>query len=238
MDVFFAVTVFFSVLVILYAYQKGKIDYSAVIASGLVGLIALLTVGAEWIYLILAFFVLGNLVTRYRYAVKEGYGVAEKVRSYRNVFGNGGAAMVFAVLYKVSGGNNVFLLGYIGAMASAAADTFATEIGEVHGSIPRMVTNFKKAAIGTNGAISLAGCFAALAGAAMISVIPLFFDLGFNRLTFFVFGTISGLFGCYVDSIVGATLEGRSKFLDNHMTNFLGTLAGGTCALVLYLFFH
>jgi uncharacterized protein (TIGR00297 family) len=236
MDVFFAVTVFFSVLVILYAYQKGKIDSSAVIASGLVGVVALLTVGVQ-IYLILAFFVFGNLVTRYKYRIKEGYGVAEKVRNYQNVFGNGGAAMVFAVLYKISG-ENIFLLGFIGAMASAAADTFATEIGEVHGGSPYMVTNLRKAAIGTNGAISLAGCFAALTGAAIISVIPYFFYASFDRLSFFVFGTFSGFFGCYFDSLVGATLEGRSKFLDNHMTNFIGTLAGGTFALVLYLFFH
>lgn len=237
MDVFFAATVFLSVLVILYAYVKGKIDLSAVIASGLVGVITLLTVGAQWLYLILAFFVLGNLVTRYKYKVKEGYGVAEKVRSYQNVFGNGGAAMVFAVLYNLSG-NNVFLLGFVGAIASAAADTFATEIGEVHGGSPYMVTNFKKAAIGVNGAISLAGCAAALLGAAMISVIPYFFYGSFNRLSFFVLGAFSGFFGCYIDSLVGAMLEGRSRFLDNHMTNFLGTLSGGACALILYLIFH
>jgi uncharacterized protein (TIGR00297 family) len=237
MDIFFISTILLSVFIILYAYLRGRIDLSAVFASGFVGAVALFTVGVEWIYLILAFFILGNLVTRYKYKVKEGYGVAEKVRSYRNVFGNGGAAMVFAVLYKLSEGNPVFLLGYAGAMASAAADTFATEIGEVHGSCPRMVTNLKKAVIGTNGAISCAGCLAALMGAALISYLPYFFSGSFNKYLFFVFGTFSGFFGCYIDSWVGATLEGRSKFLDNHMTNFLGTLAGGICGVALYLIF-
>ena len=237
MDIFFVSTIILSVLIILYAYLRGKIDLSAVFASGLVGAIALFTVGADWIYLILAFFVLGNLVTRYKYKVKEGYGVAEKVRSYQNVFGNGGAAMVFAILYALSGGKQVFLLGYAGALALAAADTFATEIGEVHGKCPRMVTNLKKAVIGTNGAISCAGCLASLTGAALVSSIPYLFAGSYNKDAFFVFGTLSGFFGCYVDSWVGATLEGRSKFLDNHMTNFIGTLAGGACGVVLYLIF-
>jgi uncharacterized protein (TIGR00297 family) len=236
MDIFIS-TILLSVLIILYAYLRGRIDLSAVFASGLVGAIALLTVGVEWIYLILAFFVLGNLVTRYRYKVKEGYGVAEKVRSYRNVFGNGGAAMVFALLYALSKGENVFLLGYAGAMASAAADTFATEIGEVHGRSPRMVTTLKKAAIGTNGAVSFAGCLAALLGASLVSSMPFLFAGSYNKELFFVLGTFSGFLGCYVDSWVGATLEGRSKFLDNHMTNFIGTLAGGIFGVVLYLIF-
>jgi len=96
------VTVVFSVVVILYAYVKKKIDLSAAVASGVVGVAALLMVGVEWIYLILAFFVYGNLVTRYKYKVKERYGVAEKARTYRNVFGNGGAALLFAFFYAVS----------------------------------------------------------------------------------------------------------------------------------------
>jgi len=59
-------------------------------------------------------------------------------------------------------------------MASAAADTFATEIGEVHGGCPRLVTNMKKTAVGTNGGVTLVGCFAAFLGSALIAVIPCF----------------------------------------------------------------
>jgi len=50
-----------------------------------------------------------------------------------------------------------------------------------------------------------------------------------------VFGSLSGFLGCCVDSIIGAALEGRSRFFDNHMTNFLGTLAGGVFGIVFYL---
>lgn len=238
MNHFFAGTILFSVLIIVFAYAKGKIDFSAVIASGIVGSVALLTVGPDWIYLILAFFILGNLVTRYKYKVKEGYGVAEKVRSYKNVFGNGGAALVFALLYKMSEGSPIFMLGYTGAMASAAADTFATEIGLVHGGTPRMVSSLKKAAIGTNGGITFAGCLAALLGSTLISCIPLLFNGGLDKTLFFVLGSVSGFLGCYVDSWIGATIEGKSKLLDNHMTNFIGTLAGGIFGVAFYLIFN
>ena len=236
-DFFLIFTVVLSGAAIVYAYLKGKIDRSAVAASGIIGAVALLTVGVSWLYLILAFFVAGNMVTRYKYEIKEHEGVAEKTRTFRNVFGNGGAAIVYALLYQMTGGNTLFLVGFTGAMATAAADTFATEIGEVHAREPRMITNFRKARVGTSGAISLPGCIAALAGAAIIAWIPLFFQLEFYETILFAVGTISGFLGCLVDSFIGATMEKKIRVIDNHMTNFLGTLSGGVSAIIIYSLF-
>ena len=50
----------------------------------------------------------------------------------------------------------------------------------------------------------------------------------------FFIGTTAGVIGSFVDSFVGATIEGRLKLMDNHMTNFIGTLAGGTVAVILF----
>ena len=233
-DLFLVYTVLLAAAAIVYAYVKGKIDLSAVAASGIIGAVALLTVGGLWLYLILAFFVAGNLVTRYRYDVKEHEGVAEKTRSFQNVFGNGGAAIVYALLYQLTGGNNLFILGFAGAMATATADTFATEIGEVHALEPRMITTFRKVRVGTSGAVSLPGSVAALAGAAIIAWIPLFFQPAFDMYRFFAAVTVSGFLGCLVDSIIGATMERKVRIIDNHMTNFIGTLFGGAFALAIY----
>ena len=142
-DIFFVFTIIVSGLIIVYAYWQKKIETSAVLASVFVGLFALFTVGPYWLYLILAFFVFGNLVTKFKYDVKKDKGVAEKERTFRNVFGNGGAALVFALFYAFTK-HPVFLMGYLGAMASAAADTFATEIGMVYDIEPRLITTFKK----------------------------------------------------------------------------------------------
>ena len=236
---FLALTLIIAGIVIAYAYIKKKIDASAGLASIAVGLFALFTVGPYWLYLILGFFVFGNLVTRFKYNVKKDKGVAERERTFRNVFGNGGAALVFALFFAVTK-NPIFLLGYLGSMASAAADTFATEIGMVYDIEPRMITTFKKTRIGANGAISTAGTAAAVLGAVSISLIPLLFPssavLGLDKNLVFSIGVLGGLFGSFVDSLVGATIEGKLKIVDNHMTNFIGTLAGGAFAVLLFRF--
>jgi uncharacterized protein (TIGR00297 family) len=233
-DPFFIFTLFVSGLIISSAYWKKKIELSAVLASILVGAFALLTVGAYWLYLILAFFVFGNIVTKFKYNVKKEKGVAEKERTFRNVFGNGGAALVFALFFVVTK-HPVFLMGYLGAMAAAAADTFATEIGMVYDIEPRLITNFRRAKVGVNGAISVAGTTAAVLGAAAISLVPLFYPTpGLDKNMIFFIGTIAGVFGSFVDSFVGATIEGKLELMDNHMTNFIGTLAGGTVAVILF----
>ncbi|MEA3255750.1 MAG: DUF92 domain-containing protein [Candidatus Altiarchaeota archaeon] len=232
-DLFFLATIIFAVVVIFYAYRRKKIDFSALAASGVVGAVALLTVGVYWLYLILAFFIIGNLVTKYRYSAKESLGVAEGVRTYKNVFGNGGAATVFAILYPLTGWNPVLLLGFIGSMATATADTFATEVGGAHDREPRLITNLRKTKAGTSGAISLPGSIGALIGAATISLIPLLFTVELDKTLIFFTGTISGFIGCHVDSLIGATLE-RTRG-NTHITNFLGTLSGGITAILLYL---
>jgi len=231
-DFFFLATVIFAIVIILYAYQKKKIDISALLASGAVGTVALLTVGVDWLYLILAFFIMGNLITKYKYGAKENLGVEEGIRTFRNVFGNGGAATIFAIFYLLTDKNPVLLLGFIGAMATATADTFATEIGQAHEREPRLIINLRKTKVGTSGAVSLPGSIAALIGAGIISSIPLLFSINLDKILIFSIGTISGFIGCNIDSLIGATIE--RKRVDKHMTNFLGTLSGGISAILLY----
>ncbi len=184
----------------------------------------------EGVYLLLGFFVLGNLISRYKYGVKEEEGIAEGTRTFRNVFGNGGAALIYAIFYFLTK-NPLFYLGFLGAMATAGADTFATEMGEAHEKNPKLITNLKKVKIGTPGAISLAGLLGALLGAALVSLIPLAFG---KELLFLLIGTASGFLGCNLDSLIGATIERR--IIDKHMTNFLATLSGGIIAMALFYF--
>jgi uncharacterized protein (TIGR00297 family) len=179
------------------------------------------------IYLVLAFFALGNLVTRYRFSVKAEYKVAEGVRSFLNVFGNGGAATLFSIIFFFSH-LELMLFGVLGAMATATADTFATEVGQAHERKPRMITSGKKVEVGTSGAVSSYGLLASFIGAFLTSLIPAFF--GFGLLVVAV-GTLAGFLGCVVDSFIGATLE--KKLMDTHLTNFIATFCGGLFAILL-----
>lgn len=204
----------------------GKIDFSALIASGFVGLVVIFSLLEDWplLYLVIGFFVFGNLVTKYKYSVKEGYRVAEGVRSFRNVFGNGGAATIFSILFFFTG-LPALLFAVVGSMATAMADTFATEVGQAHEKRPWLITSWKRVEVGRSGAVSIYGLIAALVGAALISSIPLLFG---RHLGVLFIGAFAGFLGCNVDSFIGATVE--RKRLDKHLTNFIATTAGGLAA--------
>lgn len=233
MDTLLIATIVISVLIVLYARIKNKIDLSAVISAGIVGTIVIISVGVYWFYLVLAFFIAGNFITKYRYCEKRMHGIAEGIRTYKNVFGNGGSAMIFAVFYALTN-NPILLFGFMGAMAEAAADTFATEIGQAYEIEPRLITTMKKTNVGRSGAISIHGEIAALMGAAIISAIPLFFPLDFpSKDVILPAGILAGFLGCNVDSILGATVE--KNRMDKHMINFFGTLSGGIFAMLFYL---
>lgn len=227
---FFFVTILVAFSILVYAYWKNKINFSALLGSGVIGVVVIFTMGAEWIYVLLGFFVVGNIVSRYKYGVKERAGVAEGIRTFRNVFGNGGSALIYAIFYFLIR-NPIFQVGFLGAIATAGADTFATEMGEAHEKNPRLITNLKKVKRGAPGAISFPGVGGALIGSALISLLPLIFG---KEIIFLFTGIAGGFLGCNIDSVVGATIE--RKAIDKHMTNFLATLSGGIIAMGLFYF--
>ena len=248
-------TVLVAFSLVLYAYLKRKINTSAFLGTLGLGVVILLALGLEFGYagllLLLAFFVFGNLVTKYKYEKKELLGVAEGggggesggggkgggskgMRDINNVLGNGLSPLVFAVFYGFSQ-KTVFLLGFSGAVATACADTFSTEIGQADGGEPRLITTLKKVPVGTNGGVSLAGLGAALLGSGLISLAALaFVGDGGPYYNFFLFCIFSGFVGCVVDSLLGASVEDRRPLkLNKHQVNILATLFGGVFAIFL-----
>lgn len=216
-----AITVAIAFSFVLYAYIARKISILAFIGTFILGLVILISFGLRFGYIgllaLLAFFLSGNLVTRYKYGKKAALGVAEGNRGMRgmpNVLGNGFAPLVFAVLFALSreNPNVLFLLGFSGAVATACADTFSTEIGEAEGN-PRLITTFKKVPVGTSGGVSLPGFGAALLGSALISLVCLLFALPGEDprilMTFFFVCLLSGFIGSLTDSIFGATIEDK-----------------------------
>ena len=243
-----AITVSVAFSFVLYAYVARKINTSAFIGTLILGVVILVSFGLRFGYIgllaLLAFFLFGNLVTRYKYDEKAQLGVAEGNKGMRgipNVLGNGFAPLIFAVLYAVSisrqSYHTLFLLGFSGAVATACADTFSTEIGEAEGN-PRLITTFKKVPVGTSGGVSLPGFGAALLGSALISLVCLLFVLSGEEprilTTFFLACLLSGFFGSIADSIFGATIEDKNPVnLNKHHVNILSTLSGGLVAMVL-----
>ncbi len=220
-----------------FAFRAKTADLSGLFSAALVGTILLVfaaPMGTQWFLIMLSFFILGSIATKYKFEYKKRIGVEQGkggARGYRNVFANGIIAAAAAVLFGVFQ-MPVFIVLYVGCVATAAADTLASEIG-VTGGIPYLITTFRKVPVGTNGGITFKGEFVALMGSVTISLIALLLNVITPEMM--VLCSIAGFIGTNIDSLIGATLENRG-FLGNAGTNLLATMGGGVFGVVLYIF--
>ena len=183
---------------------------------------------------LLLFLISGTLVTKFKIKEKKKLGlVDEKCRSIGNVLGNGLAPLLF-LTYEKFIGDDYGWAAVFASIATANADTLASEIGKVLGKNPRIILGFKKAKPGEEGAVSVQGEMAALFGAAMIAFVSTFITN--LKLEMFLSILIGGFIGANVDSLIGATLE-KKGITNNDSTNFLSTLIGGFIGLSLFLLF-
>ena len=217
-----------------FAYRFKTADLSGLFSAALLGILLIVFADVRWFIVMLAFFIAGSACTRFRYAEKENLGVEQNrggARGYRNVFANGGVSAAAAILFGVTQ-QPVFIAMFVGSVATAAADTVASEIG-VTGGTPYMITTGKKVPAGTNGGVTLIGELSALICAIGISAVAFF--LGVIDVPTFAICSIAGLVGTNIDSLAGAIIENRG-YIGNAGTNVIGTLGGGLFALAAYWF--
>ncbi|MCQ8893214.1 MAG: TIGR00297 family protein [Methanolinea sp.] len=225
----FAVVIAFSFG--FFSYRTGTADVSGLFSGALIGIVLIIFADIRWFILMLAFFILGSASTRYRFLDKEKMGVEQThggARGYLNVFANGSVSAGAAVLWGVTG-SPVFLALFVGSVATAAADTMASEIGVTEGE-PYLITTGKKVRAGTNGGVTVAGELVSLAGSFTISLLALL--LGIVDLPVALACSIAGFIGTNIDSLVGALME-NPGMIGNAGTNFLATLGGGVVAVVI-----
>jgi uncharacterized protein (TIGR00297 family) len=147
-------------------------------------LMAFLLMRAEpWLFAFLAaFFVLGNLATRFGFARKQARGIAEARggrRGAAEVFGAMGAAAWMTPLVHLArarGGDVApTLLVAAAPLAAKAFDTVSSEIGKAVGGTTISLRSFRRVPPGSGGGVSLAGTLAGLAAAALMAagIVPL-----------------------------------------------------------------
>ena len=172
-----------------------------------VGLATVYGFGWRGLVMLLAFFVSGSLLTK----------GAERRRNARQVIANGGVAALAAL----AGG----WVWFAGALAAATADTWATEIGSHSGTQPRLITTGKPVPAGTDGGMTLLGTTGGIAGAGLVAGLSSVFG---HRGALAI--AVAGVVGMLVDSLLGATVQGKLRWMDNDAVNLAATLTGAACA--------
>jgi len=136
-------------------------------------------------------------------------------RDIRQVLANGGAAALIVIIYALTKNEQWYFI-YLAAIAEAAADTWATEIGTLSSKKPVMITSFKPVDPGRSGGITLPGTISSLTGAAVIVLSGLAaaeiygrsFDIG---AWIWILAVLAGWAGAIFDSILGATIQAQYK---------------------------
>ena len=214
--------IFLIVVIGLITYWRKALDLFGSIFMIIMGIIIILFAGVNWLVLIFIFMFLGLVSTKYKHEYKKDIGVYEGTRSLKNVISNGIVPFVMAAFGNYG--------GFIGSIATATADTLASEVGVVQQ--PRLITTMKKVPPGTDGGISIIGTAAGIIGAGIIGVSAYLLGIFPDPFVTLKISIIAGTVGCFVDSILGAVLE-RRNYISNEYVNLIATITGAALGIIM-----
>lgn len=213
------------------AWRRGSLAHSGVVGAVLVGTLVFGFGGWTWGLTLIAFFISSSLLSHYRQADKQR--VAEKFakgerRDLGQTLANGGVGALLALLVfalvdlpgHTRSGNPLYValtLAFFGVMATVNADTWATELGVLARTTPRLITSGRSVLPGTSGGVTAVGTLAALAGGLFIGVAAFVFiqaaslltrgSLLLSDLPLIPIAAVAGLVGSLFDSLLGATVQ-------------------------------
>ena len=261
----FILGLIFAALIAYAAYRAHSLSKSGAWGAFLEGTIIFGLGGWKWAVLLLTFFISSSLLTRL--FKKRKASLDEKfdkggTRDIGQVLANGAIASIFAGFHFFFPSNPTYWLAFAASLAAVNADTWATELGVLNPSLPRMITSWRPVERGTSGAVSLLGTISAAGGAILIAILASLLTPvkgGWGDLGIF---TIAGLAGALFDSILGATVQAIYRcpncsketeknpfhtcgtatiqvrgwrWLNNDMVNLGCALAGALVGMILYV---
>jgi len=208
------------------------------------GVLLCLSVGWQGELVVLFYFLVGSAVTYIGMAQKEAEGIAEKrsgARGPENVWSSAltgalcavGIAIATTFVAQPSTIVSLLLLGFVASFSTKLSDTCASEVGKAYGQRTFLITTLQPVARGTEGAVSLEGTLAGVAGS--IAIAMLAWGLGLIDLLGVVWCVIAAFIATNIESLIGATVEGKVSWLTHDVVNFLNTLIGAIAAILLAL---
>jgi uncharacterized protein (TIGR00297 family) len=259
----------FSGAIGLVAERRGSLTRSGAAGAVLTGTTIFGFGGLSWGLTLIYFFLSSTFLSHFKEREKSAV-AADKFskgsrRDLSQALANAGVASAAALASGLRGHDApepLLLAAFVGAMATANSDTWATEVGTLSQQPPRLITSGQMVAPGTSGGVTLLGTSAALAGAASVGLVAE--TLGAGKTTALrgrlpLLGLIGGMAGTLADSVLGATVQAMYwcprcqketerqvhgcgqetehlrglRWLDNDGVNFVSTAAGAVVAALV-----
>jgi uncharacterized protein (TIGR00297 family) len=249
-------------VVVIVAYRVRSLSASGAVAAVVVGAAAV-AVGWEWGALLMLYFVSSVLLSHAGRDVKtrRTQSIVAKggPRDATQVLANGGLFALLALVSSVlaDARADTVALAALGALAAAAADTWATEVGTLLGGTPWSLRGLHRVPPGTSGGLTVSGTLAMLAGASFVALAAQRLSIRNALLAI----TVGGVAGALADTLLGemvqerrwcapcereterrvhdcgqaTTLHRGASWLDNDAVNFAATVAGALVAAGLRL---
>ena len=246
------------------AYKKKAFTLSA--ASAAVALLALISLaGVRWLILIVLTFLLLTISEKIvkKATTNENIDDISKKSGARDLVqlgANGGAALICVLLYMWTK-EQMFVCGYVAAIAEAFGDSMASTIGSTsHGKTINLAT-LEEMPSGLSGGVSFRGSVACCLSCFAIALIALI--LGLQTWHQLLISFICSTAGCFLDSLLGATVQVKYKckkcgkvtekekhcdeqteyfsgkpFIDNDIVNILSNFFATAFAILLLAISH
>ena len=228
-------------VLISFAQTTSVLTRAGWVHAGILGTVLWGGIGWTGWLSVVAYLVLGSLVTKLGWQNKQQRGLAEArggQRGPENVWGSAATGAVLALL--IGAGvepRSLLLIGFAASFSAKLADTFGSEIGKRWGRTTVLITTLKPVAPGTEGAISLEGTFASGVGSVLMTVVM--GVLGFlpNWPSWILVASV-GLMATLAESVLGAVAQDRFSWLSNELVNALQTLLAAALAMLLAAVLH
>ncbi len=208
------------------AWRVGALTRSGAAAAAVVGVLVVGFGGWPMAALLVLFFVTSSAWTRW-HAPQKPHPEHRHGRSAAQVWANGAIAAGLALWSNLAPAPWIGT-AFAAAIAASTADTWATELGLLSSRPPRMITSGRLVAPGQSGGVTVLGTVGGIVGAAVIGAAA-----AWGLRVPFVPVCVGGSLAMLVDSVLGATIEGRQRWLDNNAVNFLTTAAGALVGTAL-----
>ncbi len=239
-------------------FRFNALTTSGAIAAFVVGTIIFGFGGYVGAAVLLYFFISGSVLSRLPGKLQTD---EKQARNWVQVIANGGpAALAVILVHTYPSYRETGTLFFLGTLAAATADTWATEIGTRWGKQAYHILTFRPVASGLSGGVSLIGTLASILGSLSLAMLAYAllpgddFLCGLFLVPIVPVVAAAGVIGSILDSIIGATLQvkyhttdGRIverpetgaerikglRFVTNDVTNLLSTIWAGCIAVGL-----